>query len=105
MMETLKPRTIEDVLHDFAKDVLSMNRNWFAESPDEIHIPDGAKYAAELREMIGRTDERTCRNAEESDPDFWFKCSECRHVMAKEYSRYFSTPLNYCPKCGAKVVG
>ena len=51
-----KPRTVEDVLHDFAKDVLSMNRNRFAESPDEIHIPDGAKYAAELREMMGGDD-------------------------------------------------
>lgn len=51
-----KLRTIEDVLHDFAKDVLSMNRNRFAESPDEIHIPDGAKYADELREMMGGDD-------------------------------------------------
>jgi len=52
----VKPRTVEDVLHDFARDVLSMSRNRFAESPDEIYIPDGAKYAAELREMLGRED-------------------------------------------------
>lgn len=56
MCRHAKPRTVEDVLRDFAKDVLSMNRNRFAESPDEIHIPDGAKYAAELREMMGGDD-------------------------------------------------
>lgn len=56
--------------------------------------------------------ERTCKSVENVNPEFWFKCSECGHVMAKECSRYFSrgqwirwyAPPNYCPNCGAKVA-
>lgn len=43
--------------------------------------------------------ERTCRNVEKENPDFWFICSECNHV-----SLYFESNINYCPNCGARVV-
>lgn len=53
-------------------------------------------------EVWGR--ERTCKN-EDDDPDAWFKCSECGlHSKLEIMSGGYDIP-NYCPNCGAKVVG
>ena len=46
----VKPRTVEDVLMDYTRDVLhKFTHNDFAESPDEIEFTDIAKYASELQ--------------------------------------------------------
>ena len=60
------------------------------------HI-DETDWQAIADELNSRT-ERTCRNVEDSKV-FWFICSECGHLQQ------LATMLNYCQKCGAKVVG
>lgn len=48
--------------------------------------------------------ERTCRNTDD-DCDAWFKCSECGlHSKLEIMSGGYGIP-NYCPNCGAKVIG
>ena len=63
-----------------------------------------------LVELWNRRAERTCRNA--SDPPSGFYCSACGWGDFCEPSHLLTTAcfagsggLNYCPNCGAKVVG
>lgn len=47
--------------------------------------------------------ERTCRNVDDGFP--FFKCSECGCNAVVEYESSGDGLPNYCPNCGAKVVG
>ena len=70
-----------------------------------------------LADCIEPKEERTCRNVgEDGDDFFYFTCSECGASVTHDelgicpverYTEEGVVPLdlNYCPHCGAKVVG
>lgn len=59
----------------------------------------------EVRQMMKRDAERerTCRNVDDEFP--FFKCSECGCNAVVGYGSSGDGLPNYCPNCGAKVIG
>lgn len=47
--------------------------------------------------------ERTCRNVDDEFP--YFKCSECGCNAVVGYGSSGDGLPNYCPNCGARVIG
>lgn len=59
----------------------------------------------EVRQMMKRDAERerTCKNTDDEFP--YFQCSECGCYAVVGYGNSGDGLPNYCPSCGAKVVG
>ena len=64
----------------------------WADKPDSIQV-----FSDDGRE-VDYVPERTCRNTQS---DFDFMCSECGKCV--DNGRVLG--INYCPNCGAKVIG
>lgn len=79
-------------------------------SPVECSVRNLVGFALELADLIeGNQYSGTCRNVypnnEDHHCDNGFRCSVCGDTVEDcENYRVFGT-WNYCPKCGAKVVG
>ena len=72
----------------------------------EIGIGSSEDFAAirDVHHLAYLIDAETCSNVDDprlSALEPWFECSSC-HCKAR--LGYISTPLRYCPCCGAEVV-
>lgn len=75
---------------------------WFNEYPDGWTSWGMAKHGTPSQ-AIEATLGRTCEDVE-TDPN-WFSCSKCGCTCNVDYwSDGLGNP-NYCPNCGAKVIG
>ena len=66
-----------------------------------------ASCLQEIADQIERETERTCRMTQ-MGPEFilsgWWQCSECGIVYPPCNEEIARWALQYCPRCGAKVV-
>lgn len=69
-----------------------------------------AEKSARIRELEAQLAERTCRFVDDSDGEFPPKCSSCGYEPSAYECSWFSDDGyvyegNYCPNCGARVIG
>ena len=78
----------------------------------DAHSGDVCDTEAEAIAAWNSRAERTCENIDKY-PDYRFKCSECNCVLYYEdldgepwvFVDGVASVPNYCPNCGAKVIG
>ena len=106
MMDALKPCpfcggeakvAIGQGQHDGHGYIVFCDRCWVSQSYLD-------KTEAEAIEAWNTRAERTCRNNDTDNDDF-FQCSECGSSSVTEFLRGGYGIPTYCPNCGAKVVG
>lgn len=69
------------------------------------------EYSSQVVELWNQRSERTCRIVSYVDKSpasyggLVHRCSSCGKALPKALFRNGWTALDYCPRCGAKVVG
>lgn len=86
--------------------------DWLRMMPDGWNGDEWESYqhripaTEENMAKFGWVRERTCRNLDKRY-NIMFKCSECGHWECQDFDgeKILPQTWNYCPNCGAKVIG
>lgn len=95
---------LRDMIHFCNKDNTRVYAECVLSNIDIDVDDDGAVMYHNVERLIELVDRPTCHNVADQCDGSIFECSECGEVWELTCGGPEDNHLNFCPRCGAKVV-